>query len=221
MNPQLVFSRHALRSIDSCSVEEFHIPSIILMENAARGAAEILCSGKLVSLLNDATILCGTGNNGGDGYALARHLHNANYPVSILQLGKPNTHDATVNARICSEIGITIESWSAENAREPTLWIDAIFGTGLDRQVEGIYKKAILSCNAHSAPTVSLDIPSGLDCDRGVPLGCSIEAAVTIAFVGPKMGFLQESAKKYTGNIVSTSIGCPQSLLKKYGFFAT
>ena len=221
MNQELVFSRDALRSIDDASVNEFNIPSIVLMENAVSGAADIILAHETQDSLCKVTVLCGNGNNGGDGYALARHLHNANCSVVIYKLGEPKTTDAIVHASICTAIGIPIQSWAAGKALETTLWIDALLGTGADRQITGQFKNAIGECNTHPSPCIALDIPSGLDCDLGVSLGCCIEADLTITFVGEKLGFLQEDSHKYTGEVHVVGIGCPQSLVEKYGIKAT
>ena len=187
------------------------------MENAARGAAEIILNSIKDEMKINIVILCGSGNNGGDGYAVARHLINGGCNVSILQLGEPKSIDARTNATICDAMGISIMPWSQDACHDSMLFIDAIFGTGLDRTVEGIYEKAINSCNALPIPCISLDIPSGMDCDTGHALGCCIESWITISFVGMKLGFLCASADKYLGKVVITNIGCPQVLLQKYG----
>ena len=166
-------------------------------------------------------VFCGPGNNGGDGYAVARHLANNGCNVSILQLSKPKTSDAKVNASIVKKMGIPISPWTSDYLNSATLIIDAIFGTGLDRNVEGDYSEIIRSINSSPSMRIALDIPSGLDCDTGLPLGCSIEADMTISFVGIKRGFHNKSAKRFIGEINITDIGCPFDLLIKYGSAAT
>ena len=211
------FSRNALRAIDSDAIEKFGIPSIVLMENAAKGAANIILDSTESNGIEKISIMCGRGNNGGDGYAVARHLANAGGSVYIVQLGEPNSKDAITNASICEEMNIPSTAWTEKTDSNATLIIDAIFGTGLNRTVEGIYADAIHACNAQHAPCVALDIPSGLDCDTGKPLGCCVHATMTISFVGMKQGFLQEGAKKFLGKVVTTDIGCPMTLLHTYG----
>jgi len=187
------------------------------MENAARSATDCILNSTEVEMRKNIILVCGCGNNGGDGYAVARHLTNADCAVSILRLSEPKSADAKTNAAICAAMNIPMSPWSEETHANATLCIDAIFGTGLDRTVEGAYAEAIHICNEHTAPCVSLDIPSGMDCDTGEPLGCCISAWMTISFVGMKLGFLGDSAKKYLGKVVIAEIGCPKLLLQDYG----
>lgn len=221
INQSPVFSQEALHSIDTDATEQYNIPSIVLMENAAKGAATIILDSTDAQVQNKIVILCGLGNNGGDGYGVARHLANAGCNISILQLGEPTSKDAKINASICSAMHIFQAPWAEDACNNATLFIDAIFGTGLDRTVTGKYADAIHVCNAHLSPCISLDIPSGMDCNSGLPLGCCIEAAMTISFVGMKLGFLEESAQHALGEVVIADIGCPQALLQKYSSSTT
>lgn len=220
-NPSTMFSREGLLSIDREATKTYGMPSIMLMENAARGAARIIASSIDDVLRSNVIVVCGSGNNGGDGYAAARHLANDGCEVRILQLNEPNTEDAKTNAGIVERMGIQTSDWSAELLENASLIIDAIFGTGLNRTVEGKYFEAIQTINANPAPCFALDIPSGLDCDTGEPHGCCIEAAKTISFVGMKQGFLNNFAEMYLGEVMITGIGCPHTLLQKYALTAT
>ena len=215
-SPTLIFSRDALRTIDQDTVEKFGIPSIVLMENASKGAADLIhdnCNKQAV----DITIVCGGGNNGGDGYGVARHLHNFGHKVMILQLAKPATEDSLTNERVSRDMGIPIHPWSANSLGDPSLLVDAIFGTGLNRTVSGIYADAICELNESDRSCISLDIPSGLDCDEGTPYGYCVMADETITFVGLKMGFMREHSRRFTGNVSVVEIGCPRELVEKYG----
>ena len=111
--------------------------------------------------------------------------------------------------------------WDVFDCENATLYIDALLGTGLDRTVTGTFADIIEGTNAHSAPCISLDIPSGMECDSGLPLGCCIKASMTISFVGMKLGFQNERAKSVLGEVVVTDIGCPNSLLQTYGIVVT
>jgi hydroxyethylthiazole kinase-like uncharacterized protein yjeF len=217
INQTLFFSREALRAIDADATKIFNLHSLILMENAARGAARIILESTDAELRGNILILCGCGNNGGDGYGVARHLVNAGCNVTLLQCGEPRSEDARINASICSAMEIPQFQWSEFDYKNATLFIDALFGTGLDRTVTGIFENAIDATNTHAAPCVSLDIPSGMECDTGVLLGCCIQASMTISFVGMKLGFQNESTESALGEVVITDIGCPQSLLQTYG----
>ena len=191
------------------------------MENAARGAVALILDSTESEMQHNIVVMCGGGNNGGDGYCVTRHLTNVGCTVSILQIGEPNSEDAKVNASICNAMEIPMRLWGESALNEATLIIDAIFGTGLDRTVTGMYAEAIHACNAHQSPCISLDIPSGMDCDSGLPLGCCIEAVMTISFVGMKVGFQNDSADQFLGEVVVTDIGCPKPLLQKYAFTPT
>ncbi len=217
----LVFSRDALRDIDRESVDEYQIPSVVLMENAAKGASDVIMNSTNAALWTNIVIICGSGNNGGDGYALARHLTNKGCFVTIVEVGKPKSDDAIINATVCTKMGIKLIAWEKSLPPQPTIIIDAIFGTGLDRVIEGIYANVIEAVNENSAPCIALDIPSGLDCDSGEPLGGCIEASMTVSFVGRKKGFSNESAQRFIGEVVVSDIGCPHSLLKKYASVST
>ena len=107
--------------------------------------------------------------------------------------------------------------WSTDAIDGASLLVDAIFGTGLHRIVEGVYADAINAMNEHEASCIAVDIPSGLHCDTGKPLGCCVEAGLTITFVGLKLGFMQGSAGHYTGEVLVTGIGCPEELVQMYG----
>jgi NAD(P)H-hydrate epimerase len=220
-NPSLCFSRDALHAIDRDAIEQFGIPGIVLMENAARGAAELIHGKWNNREYPDFTIVCGGGNNGGDGYAVARHLCNFGHRTIILQVTKPNTEDSMTNEMISRNMDIPIHDWSANALRGTSMIIDAIFGTGLNRTVTGVYADAIKEINASNCTRIALDIPSGLDCDNGTPHGCCVEATETITFVGLKLGFREDTATQFTGNISVVDIGCPQCLLQTYGVTAT
>ncbi|MEE2912304.1 MAG: NAD(P)H-hydrate epimerase [Planctomycetota bacterium] len=216
----LYFSRKGLQAIDQDSIKSFGVPSIVLMENAARGAARKIHSwfGDSISSI---TVVCGSGNNGGDGYGVARHLSNLGYKIHIFQLAKPRSNDSQANERIVKNMNIPIENWSSRSINEVPLVIDAIFGTGLNRAVVGKYADAIKEINELDTQCVSLDIPSGLDCDNGTPHGCCVKADNTITFVGLKLGFIAKESRKFTGNISVIDIGCPHCLLPAYGVGAT
>lgn len=219
-NPTLLFSRDALRSIDRDAVEKFGVPSIVLMENAATGAAYRIHA-QYKDTFSTITVVCGGGNNGGDGYGTARHLHNHGYDINILQLAKPSTGDSEINELIARKMNIPITQWEAGSICSESLIIDAIFGTGLNRTVTGDYAEAINEINCSGCRCVSLDIPSGLDCDDGIPHGCCVQAAETITFVGCKLGFEKGEASQVTGIVSVVDIGCPQCLLRTYGVVAT
>ena len=220
-SPALMFSRDALREIDRRCAQEFHIPILTLMENAGRAVADV--AHKHLRLGKAALIVCGPGNNGGDGLVAARHLANANIPVQILLLQPRDQLSAAPAAQLAitdaMKIPTKIETpdhaeirnWVGESDPQDVL-IDAIFGTGLTRDVAGLPRDVIHAINVSRRTVVSVDNPSGLDCDTGKPLGDAIRAAETVSFCGLKPGF--KSAPLYTGKISVADIGAPHELLK-------
>ena len=217
----LTFSRAGLREIDRRCVEQFHLPILVLMENAGRAVAEaahkMLRKGGIL-------VLAGPGNNGGDGLVAARHLHNWGHHVTVVLLaGRDHYKDAAATQlAIVDAMGIAVEVLSAGHAEfrdwhveagPEDIVIDAIFGTGLTRQVEGLAAELIAAVNASGRKVVAVDTPSGLDVDTGVPQGSAIRAAETVSFCGTKKGFA--AAKAFTGRVVAAEIGAPQKLLEE------
>ena len=218
-DPILVYSREAVRHVDAEAIAHYGIPGIVLMENAARGAAD-LAHGMLTALDRPARILvaCGTGNNGGDGWAAARHLSNRGHDVRIAALGPSREDsDAAVNARIAEVMRLPVETNAELDASGADLVIDALLGTGLDRDVSGRARDWIEAINAQSTPVLALDLPSGLDADTGRPLGTAIKADCTATFVGWKHGFLEEEATAWLGRVEVIDIGVPLLLKERHG----
>ena len=217
-----VLDRESVRAVDRAAIDEYGIPGVVLMENAARAlAVETLAMMlKTHGTNGSVVIVCGRGNNGGDGWALARHLHNAGSDVRIAPLGAPREGgDAAVNCRICRNMNlreIAPDDLPAHLA-DCDLVVDAIFGTGLDRAVTGAAATVIESINGSGRPVLAVDVPSGLDCDTGQPLGSTIRAARTVTFVARKPAMIVEAARSYTGEVVVADIGAPVELLERFG----
>jgi NAD(P)H-hydrate epimerase len=217
-------SRFEVRSIDERARDEFGLSTLVLMENAGRGAAETIRS--RVKSTSRVLIICGPGNNGGDGGVVARFLDCWGYQVEVVWLAEFDrlSADAKVQYHILEQSKIIQScqtsiksSLNRPNCLDGADWIiDAIFGTGLSRPVEGMFQTWIDWINSANKPVLSLDIPSGLDCDLGVPLGVSIHAKSTATFVSEKLGFLNPQAKDYTGEIQVIEIGAPRRLLNEY-----
>ncbi len=209
MNENRLLSRADARAVDRDAIARFGISGIVLMENAARGAADAIERRFEIATAN-VVIVCGTGNNGGDGYALARHLRTRGSTVRVVSLGDPRIgSDAETNANIAREMDISIEPWSAECLHDAHIIVDAIFGTGLDRDIGEPIRGIVQEMNVATAPRVAMDIPSGLDCDSGAVLGVAIRASLTVTFVARKQGFASEDARRYLGEVVVADIGYP------------
>lgn len=221
-------TREQAREFDRRAVADFGMPSLLLMENAGRGVAVHL---RRVNPHKQRTVIvCGGGNNGGDGFVIARHLENWGWPVKVLLFTPPSAlrGDAStmyqILARSRGVINVILpDSVRFEDYLNEELtnfndgWIvDALFGTGLQGPVREPWTRIIAAMNASPAPVLAVDIPSGLDCDTGEPLGLAVRAAYTITFVGLKRGFLQPGALDWTGEVHVVDIGAPRTLLADF-----
>lgn len=224
-------SRAAVREIDRCAIEEFGIPGVVLMENAGRNAAHLLhaVAGDGASV----SIACGRGNNGGDGFVIARHLDLLGHPVRIL-LACPLDScagDAAINLSIVRRSGLDVavldradaaawEAGLAEGGGEPLWIVDALLGTGASGPPRGPIAAAITAINhlrdQGRARTFAVDIPSGMDCDTGQAAGAVIRADMTATFVARKLGFDAPGADRLTGAVHALGIGASRALLGRF-----
>jgi NAD(P)H-hydrate epimerase len=216
----LVMSRNEVRAFDSWAIHTLGVPGVVLMENAGRSCAELVKE-KLGSVAGPKVcIFCGTGNNGGDGFVIARHLSNSGLRATVVICGDRNKikGDAKTNLDILQRVGQQVQKLELEGgdipgqvqvfAADADMIVDALFGTGLSGQLDGKYRQLMESINSQRCPIVAVDIPSGLDCDTGEPLGAAIKATCTVTFGAVKKGFtLPGSASDYTGEIFVASIG--------------
>ncbi len=220
-DPVYILDRESVRSVDAAALEEYGIPGVVLMENASRALASqaLVILEKAGASLGEVLIICGSGNNGGDGWALARHMHNAGAKPVVVALGDPKPEtDAGVNCEICRKMGIEeIPVDSIDERREADLIVDAIFGTGLTREITGKAEEVIEWINATSRPVLAVDVPSGLDCDTGETLGACVKATCTVSFVGYKPGFTKLAAQPLVGEVVIGDIGAPRELTERFG----
>ncbi len=217
---QLILSRDEVRELDRRAIEEYGIPGIVLMENAGRCIVDYLLS---QDVQGNIIVCCGKGNNAGDGFVIARHLSNQDLSLQVLLFAKPDklTGDAKTNFEILVKSSIPIIIVDDKNFNSvlndilPNAnWIiDALFGTGLYGTVQPPFDKIIQAINKANKKTLSVDIPSGLDCDSGEPLGVAVKATHTVTFVAYKKGFMNPQAKKYLGNIHVVNIGLPKVLI--------
>jgi len=216
-------TRDEVRQVDRIAIEEYGLPGLVLMENAGRGAAEWLAELAPAS----TAVACGVGNNGGDGFVLARHFLNRGLPVRVLLCGDPTglRGDALVQAGVLARAGIPLESPPPGEAAGSWLdgvfsqsdWIvDALLGTGLRGEVRDPHRAWIDAIHRAEKPVFALDIPSGLDCDRGTPLGAAVRATCTATFVAWKRGFLEPQAREWLGECRVIDIGLPPGLLEQH-----
>jgi NAD(P)H-hydrate epimerase len=203
-------TRNQVREIDRRSIEEFGIPGIVLMENAARAAADVAV--QMLKPGEPVLIVCGGGNNGGDGLAVARLLHIRGYAVEVSLAVDPAKYsgDALTNWTIVQAMHIPT-GWESK----PALIIDALFGTGLSQPPRAEELAIIENMNEQKLPILAIDVPSGMDCDTGLPLGpACVRATRTITFVAEKAGFATPQSRHFTGDITVGDIGCPRELIQ-------
>lgn len=219
-------TRTQMQEIDHRTIQEYGIPGMVLMENAGRSVAEESLRMLGRSRRPSVVVLCGPGNNGGDGLVVARHLFNHGAQVTVIFLGRiknalARDDDAAINLKIALKMRIPVkETFNLKSIiahlKSSSLIIDAIFGIGLARPVGRKLRKLIQAVNRLKRPVIAVDVPSGLDCDTGEPLGGAIQATETITFAAPKIGFKNPLAKKYLGKLTVVDIGIPRLLLKPF-----
>lgn len=213
-------TREQVREFDRRAIQELHVPGIVLMENAGRGCADLLRSrlpfGKVV-------LFCGKGNNGGDGFVIARHLQMAGCDVQIVLIADPIMlqGDAAINWDIALRLHIqtrvinptlppeTLHAELSSLAAGANWIVDALLGTGAQGAPAPHYAAAIAAMNESGLSILAVDIPSGLDSDTGLAAGAVVQATLTATFVAPKPGLLQSDAAQFVGELIVIPIGVP------------
>jgi NAD(P)H-hydrate epimerase len=224
-------TREECRDLDRRATTDFGIPSIVLMENAGRGCVDVL---ERIGVDGPVAILCGKGNNAGDGFVIARHLDIRGYDCHVLLLCAPHelSGDAATNFAILKKCGTQLVELSAQRAgpssapaslhqvtqmldrhTDGVAWlVDAMLGTGAIGEPRPPFDTAIDWMNARLCKKLAVDVPSGLDCDTGEPATHTIRANHTCTFAAMKIGFTQPQAKEFTGTIHVCDIGVPPRL---------
>jgi len=226
-----VLSRAEMRQFDAHASGAGRVPSLLLMENAGRGAADLIAQelGLAKGSAARIVIVCGAGNNGGDGFVVARRLLTlgADPRVYLLVKAERLTGDALSNHRSFVALGglvvelepnqLNVLGNAIESARAV---VDAVFGTGLDREVTGFFRYAIEFMNGARCPIFALDVPSGLDADTGRVLGAAVRAGTTITFAHAKLGLMTPSGLQHSGKLRTVDIGVPDTSLAQIGYSA-
>jgi len=216
-NPsQIRLTRAQVREIDRRSIQQYLIPGVVLMENASRAVADVVES---INPAGQVLLLCGGGNNGGDGLAVARHLHNHGHSVSIGLATDPARYkgEALANWQIVQAMALPTFPATSESIRQfpAVLIVDALFGTGLAAPPRDPFPALVEAVASLARPVVAVDLPSGLDCDTGRPLGACIRATRTVTFVAEKAGFANPDARQWLGQVTVGDIGCPRELIEE------
>ncbi len=224
----LVLTRDQVRAFDAWAINTLGIPGVVLMENAGRGCAERIVQRWTSMHAANVRVFCGTGNNGGDGFVIARNLVNKGFQVSVVLCGDENKvkGDARINLDILRALPVEVNVLHLEQegliqsiralSRNADLIVDALFGTGLHGTLRTDHIDLIDTVNDLGVPIIAVDIPSGLDCDTAEVLGAAIRARETITFVALKKAYLLDQAKEYTGTVHIVSIGVEPSLWLPY-----
>ncbi|HWF85253.1 MAG TPA: NAD(P)H-hydrate dehydratase [Vicinamibacterales bacterium] len=213
-----------MREADRRTIEEIGIPSLVLMENAGRQVVAAMEAVHSDLLERQVAILCGRGNNGGDGFVVARTLVQRGVDVSVFLMGRVADvrGDARTNLEILGRLGVTVvevddsQAWELHfsEVSNCTLIVDAIFGTGLNAPLSGFIESVVTDINASGIPVVSIDVPSGLSADSCDPPGTSIEAGMTVTLAAPKLPLVLPPGELRAGDIVIADIGIPAGVLE-------
>ncbi|MBA4120245.1 MAG: NAD(P)H-hydrate epimerase [Isosphaera sp.] len=233
-----VLSRAGLRQIDALCVERYGLPTIALMENAAAQVAAV-AERMLLERPGPVLVVCGRGNNGGDGLAAARHLHNAGHATAVLLAAEPARFggDAAAQLSVVQRMGLRVGVTNPADPRaafgalwrdlpDPVLVIDALLGTGAEGPIDpqgpaAHLIGAINEARRLGARVLAVDLPSGMDADTGRGLGPAnaplVSADATVSMVGWKQGFLSAGAAAALGEVMIADIGCPRELVRRIG----
>ena len=212
-----------MREADRFTIEEIGIPSLVLMENAGRQVVAAIEAAYEEQLAGRVAVLCGRGNNGGDGVVVARTLLQRGIDAAVFVVGSlaDVRGDARVNLDILGRLGVTVveindeQSWELHfsEVSQCTLLVDAIFGTGLRSALSGMMETVIADINASDIPIVSIDVPSGLSADTAHLIGDCVQASMTVTLAAPKMPLVLPPAEAYAGDVVIADIGIPPEVI--------
>jgi NAD(P)H-hydrate epimerase len=219
-----VLNSAQMREADRRTIEEIGIPSLVLMENAGRQVVAAIEAVHAELLERHVAILCGPGNNGGDGFVVARTLLQRGVPVSVFLLGHVAEvrGDARVNLEVLGRLGLTVvesadsQAWELHfsEVTNCSLVVDAIFGTGLRSPISGLIESVVADVNSSGIAVVSIDLPSGLSADSAEPIGESIAADTTVTLAAPKLPLVLPPGETRAGDIVIADIGIPLEVLE-------
>jgi len=212
-----------MREADRFTIEDIGIPSLVLMENAGRQVVAAMEAAYESRLSGRVAVLCGRGNNGGDGFVVARTLLQRGIDTAVFVVGAlaDVRGDAKTNLEILGRLGVTVveigdeQSWELHFSEisQCTLIVDAIFGTGLKAPLAGMMETVVADVNASSIPIVSIDLPSGLSADTPHLIGDCIDASMTVTLAAPKLPLVLPPGEAHAGDVVIADIGIPHEVI--------
>jgi len=210
--PTSLYQAHQVREMDRIAIKDLRIVGISLMEKAGQEVYEILQSNW--PDVKTICVFCGSGNNAGDGYILARLAMEAHKKVKLLVLKEPTElrGDAKLAAELYMDAGGVWERFSSTTSVDADVVVDALIGSGLDRLVEGDFYSAIEVINKSGKPVLSMDVPSGLHTDTGQLMGVAVKAAITVSFVGLKQGLFIGQGPGHSGKVYFSDLGVPEAV---------
>ncbi|MAH67560.1 MAG: NAD(P)H-hydrate epimerase [Phycisphaerae bacterium] len=218
-----LLDRAAAARLDAAATTRCGIPGLLLMEHAAIGATALIERELAANGIRRVVVLCGPGNNGGDGWAIARLLRRRDVPVEVVELAPPEAPgDAATNRAIAIAFGIPVRPASdlyaptVAQTLDDALVVDALFGTGLARPLAGPPAVLVDVVRGRPALVFAIDVPSGLDADTGSVLGTCLPADVTATMVAPKIGLLSPGSEELRGRIEIVDIGVPADLIEAF-----
>ena len=232
-----ILSREQMRAYDARAIEGCAVPGVVLMENAGRGAADHVAqlydrhaAGAAGGRPGPVVIACGRGNNGGDGFVVARHLLARGIEVEALLIGEREQvgGDARLNLEALLGLGGQVHTLGAdltvlrEALGRAGLAVDALFGTGLSRPLEGGWLEVVTAFDEARCPKVAIDIPTGIDANSGAVLGAAVHADLTVTFAHLKAGLVQGAGLIHAGEVQVVGLGIPdRAILDEVGWLAT
>jgi NAD(P)H-hydrate epimerase len=212
-----------MREADRFTIEEIGIASLVLMENAGRQVAAAIEAAYETELRGRVAVLCGRGNNGGDGFVVARTLLQRGVDTLVFVLGSVADirGDARTNLDVLGRLGVTVveiadaQSWELHFSEisKCSLIVDAIFGTGLRSPLSGMLETVVADVNASDVPVVSIDLPSGISADTPHLIGDCVDAALTVTLAAPKLPLVLPPAEAFAGDVVIADIGIPHEVI--------
>jgi len=210
--PESLFTASQVRDLDRLAIEQYGIPGATLMERAGAAAFQLLRARWPRS--RRVVVICGPGNNGGDGYVVARLAKSAGMTTRVLSVGDSGkTQGDAASARdSCQSAGIAIKDFTADLLRGNDVIVDAMLGTGLERGVEGEWRAAIEAVNQAGVPVLAVDLPSGLHADSGRVMGVAVTAQSTMTFMGLKAGLFTGAGREHGGEIFFNDLGVPPDI---------